>query len=83
MSYYDTFFQASMVVALCRIAFDRRRRMHSQGQVMGGTVGDFSWERLHEWGIKAVFGYPGDGINGLLGALSRAKGKVRFIQARH
>ncbi len=50
---------------------------------MGRTVGDFFWERLHEWGIKNVFGYPGDGINGLLGAMNRAGGKVRFIQVRH
>src|SRR6478609_8487258 len=50
---------------------------------MGGTVGDFFWERLHEWGVKMVFGYPGDGINGLLGAMNRADGKVRLIQVRH
>ncbi|HEX7967414.1 MAG TPA: thiamine pyrophosphate-binding protein, partial [Stellaceae bacterium] len=50
---------------------------------MSRTVGDFFWERLHEWGVKTVFGYPGDGINGLLGAMNRANGKVRFIQVRH
>jgi pyruvate dehydrogenase (quinone) len=50
---------------------------------MSRTVGDFFWERLYEWGIRTVFGYPGDGINGLLGAMDRAEGKVRFIQVRH
>jgi pyruvate dehydrogenase (quinone) len=50
---------------------------------MSRTVGDFFWERLYEWGVRTVFGYPGDGINGLLGAMSRAEGKVRFIQVRH
>ncbi|MBV9735451.1 MAG: thiamine pyrophosphate-requiring protein, partial [Acidisphaera sp.] len=50
---------------------------------MSKTVGDFFWERLHEWGVRIVFGYPGDGINGLLGAMARAEGKVRFIQVRH
>jgi pyruvate dehydrogenase (quinone) len=48
------------------------------------TVGDFFWERLHQWGVRCVFGYPGDGINGLLGGLSRfGTDKIRFIQVRH
>lgn len=36
---------------------------------MSGTVGDFFVRRLHEWGVRRIFGYPGDGINGVLGAL--------------
>jgi pyruvate dehydrogenase (quinone) len=47
------------------------------------TVGDFVVERLHAWGIRRLYGYPGDGINGVFGALNRAKGKIEFIQARH
>ncbi len=47
------------------------------------TVADHLLERLREWGVERVFGYPGDGINGLLGAFSRADDKPRFIQARH
>jgi pyruvate dehydrogenase (quinone) len=50
---------------------------------MSQTVGDFIVQRLHQWGVRHVFGYPGDGINGVFGGLSRAEGKVRFIQARH
>jgi pyruvate dehydrogenase (quinone) len=50
---------------------------------MGQTVGDFIVERLHAWGVKKIFGYPGDGINGVFGALNRADGKIEFIQARH
>ena len=50
---------------------------------MSQTVGDFFWERLHEWGVRRVFGYPGDGINGLLGALQRMDGKIELIQTRH
>ncbi|MBS0421376.1 MAG: thiamine pyrophosphate-requiring protein [Proteobacteria bacterium] len=50
---------------------------------MSETVGDFLVERLHAWGVRVMFGYPGDGINGVFGALNRAKGKIRFIQARH
>lgn len=50
---------------------------------MSMTVGDFVVERLHAWGVRKIFGYPGDGINGVLGGLQRAKGKIEFIQARH
>ncbi|WP_413790743.1 MULTISPECIES: thiamine pyrophosphate-requiring protein [unclassified Pseudomonas] len=50
---------------------------------MSMTVGDFLVERLYEWGVRRIYGYPGDGINGVFGALNRAQGKIRFIQARH
>ena len=50
---------------------------------MSKTCGDFLVERLHAWGVRRIFGYPGDGINGFLGALNRADGKIEFIQARH
>ncbi len=49
---------------------------------MTETVSDFLVERLHEWGVRKIFGYPGDGINGVFGALQRS-GKIDFIQARH
>lgn len=47
------------------------------------TVGDFVWRRLKEWGVDRVFGYPGDGINGLMGALDRRDGDIDFVQVRH
>src|SRR3954469_19695832 len=50
---------------------------------MSKTVGDFVIQRLHAWGVRHIFGYPGDGINGVFGALNRADGKIQFIQARH
>ena len=50
---------------------------------MSSTVGDFIVGRLHEWGVQRVFGYPGDGINGLMGAFGRASGQFDFIRARH
>ena len=50
---------------------------------MSQTVGDFVVERLHAWGVLRVFGYPGDGINGVFGALNRASDKIAFVQARH
>jgi pyruvate dehydrogenase (quinone) len=40
-------------------------------------------ERLHAWGVRRVFGYPGDGINGLMGAFDRIGERMEFIQARH
>src|ERR1700739_1448157 len=50
---------------------------------MAQTVGDFLVARLYAWGVRRIFGYPGDGINGVFGALNRTKGKIEFIQARH
>jgi pyruvate dehydrogenase (quinone) len=50
---------------------------------MSQTVGDFLVQRLHQWGVRHIFGYPGDGINGVFGALNRAEGKIQFVQARH
>src|SRR5882757_920307 len=49
---------------------------------MAQTVGDFLVDRLHQWGVRILFGYPGDGINGVFGALNRADKKIEFIQAR-
>ncbi|HEU4375413.1 MAG TPA: thiamine pyrophosphate-requiring protein [Telluria sp.] len=46
------------------------------------TVGDFVMQRLAAWGVRRIFGYPGDGINGLIGALGRQQ-HIEFIQARH
>jgi pyruvate dehydrogenase (quinone) len=50
---------------------------------MSKTVGDQILERLAAWGVSHVFGYPGDGINGLMGAFNRNDHGCRFIQARH
>jgi pyruvate dehydrogenase (quinone) len=47
------------------------------------TVADYLLERIREWGVEQVFGYPGDGINGIVGALGRADDSPRFIQSRH
>ncbi|OBI69229.1 thiamine pyrophosphate-requiring protein [Mycolicibacterium fortuitum] len=50
---------------------------------MSDTVGDVLLARLREWGVSQVFGYPGDGINGLLAAWQRADDRPQFVQARH
>jgi pyruvate dehydrogenase (quinone) len=49
---------------------------------MADKVGDFLIRRLHQWGVRRIYGYPGDGINGILGALSR-QSAVEFVQTRH
>jgi pyruvate dehydrogenase (quinone) len=50
---------------------------------MSKTVADFLLERLTEWGVNRIYGFPGDGINGIVAALSRADDKPKFIQVRH
>jgi pyruvate dehydrogenase (quinone) len=52
-------------------------------QTMSDTVGDFLVKRLCEWGVRRIYGYPGDGINGIMAALRQAGDQPRFIQARH
>ncbi|MEA2568452.1 MAG: hypothetical protein QOI24_453 [Acidobacteriota bacterium] len=47
------------------------------------TTADFLVARLGEWGVRRIYGYPGDGINGIMGALDRADGAIDFVQVRH
>jgi pyruvate dehydrogenase (quinone) len=47
------------------------------------NVADHLLERLVEWGVRRVYGYPGDGINGIMGAFDRASDRIKFVQARH
>lgn len=50
---------------------------------MKHTVGDFIVARLVEWGVRRVYGYPGDGINGVMGAIDRAGDAMSYVQVRH
>ena len=53
---------------------------------MAKLTSDFFVERLKAWGVTRIFGYSGDGINGVLGALQRAEKAgegIEFIQVRH
>ena len=50
---------------------------------MAETVGDDLVARLQEWGITRLYGFPGDGINGILGALRKSGDKPQFVQTRH
>jgi pyruvate dehydrogenase (quinone) len=46
-------------------------------------VADFVLARLREWGVHRVYGYPGDGINAIIGAFDRAGSDPELIQVRH
>jgi pyruvate dehydrogenase (quinone) len=50
---------------------------------MAQNVSDFIWHRLSEWGLKRVYGYPGDGVGGLDVALEKAKDIMEYVQVRH
>jgi pyruvate dehydrogenase (quinone) len=50
---------------------------------MAELVADFLIKRITEWGLKRIYGFPGDGINGIIGAIDRAGDKVDYVQVRH
>jgi pyruvate dehydrogenase (quinone) len=50
---------------------------------MAATVGDFVLKRLAAWGVKRIYGYPGDGINGVVGAFGHSDTGIEFFQVRH
>ncbi len=50
---------------------------------MSQTVADFLLQRLSDWGIRRVYGYPGDGINGIMGAMGRAAERFDYVRVRH
>ena len=50
---------------------------------MAKRTADFVLERLLENGVRRIYGYPGDGINAIVGALDRFKEKLEFVQVRH
>jgi pyruvate dehydrogenase (quinone) len=50
---------------------------------MAKLTADFVLERLAANGVRRIYGYPGDGINAIVGALERHKDKIEFVQVRH
>jgi thiamine pyrophosphate-dependent acetolactate synthase large subunit-like protein len=50
---------------------------------MSVNVSDFPIQRLNEWGIRRIYGFPSDGVNGIIGAIGRAGEKVDYVQVRH
>ena len=56
----------------------------SRERAITKTISDFVLARLGQWGVRRLFGYPGDGINALLSAVGRLEdGMLDFIQVRH
>src|SRR6185369_10653931 len=49
---------------------------------MAQSTSEFLLARLKEWGVRRIYGYPGDGINGIMGALERHP-SMKFVQVRH
>lgn len=52
-------------------------------KTMSQKVSDYLLERLLSWNVKRIYGFPGDGINGIMGAMNRADNKLNFTQVRH
>jgi len=50
---------------------------------MSLNVSDHLLQRLTQWDIRRIYGYPGDGINGLMGAMDRAENRFEFIRVSH
>src|SRR3982750_1959058 len=50
---------------------------------MAQDVSHFILNRLADWGVRRIYGYPGDGINGLLGAFHDVGDRLEFVQVRH
>src|SRR5690349_6173267 len=61
---------------------DQRRKGRTP-DTMADTVSDALVERLAAWGVRRIYGYPGDGINGVIGALDRAGDRIEFVEPRH
>ena len=50
---------------------------------MAETASDYLIKRITQWGLKRIYGYPGDGINGIIGAIDRAGDAIDYVQVRH
>src|SRR5262245_41974360 len=50
---------------------------------MARTTADVLADRLIDWGVRVVFGLPGDGINGIMEALRTRQDSISFVQVRH
>ena len=50
---------------------------------MAVTASDVLVDRLMDWGVRVIFGLPGDGINGIMEALRTRQDRVTFVQVRH
>jgi len=66
-----------------------RSLLSRQELKLSQTVSDHLLERLTTGGVHRIYGYPGDGINGIMGAMNRAggaldgSGPLEYVQVRH
>jgi pyruvate dehydrogenase (quinone) len=65
------------------LTFEHAEQKEWSGGIMAKTTADVLVERLIDWGVKTIFGIPGDGINGVMEALRTRQDEIRFIQVRH
>jgi pyruvate dehydrogenase (quinone) len=70
---------------LCKTKFHAAisGRVSTKGRAMNKNVSDYLIERLNAWGLRRIYGFPGDGINGIMGALGRAEDRIDYVQVRH
>jgi hypothetical protein len=61
----------------------RARRAREREVPVSETVACYMLKRLTAWGVKRVYAYPGDGIDGLLGAFHEVGDELEFVQTRH
>src|SRR5437764_5805696 len=67
-----------------RASTSRRVLQPRRRAEMAENVAEFMLHRLHDqWGVNRIYGYPGDGISGLMGAFAELDGKPEFVQVRH
>ena len=50
---------------------------------MAKVAAELLVERLIHWGVDTIFGFPGDGVNGIFEALRTHQDVIRFVQVRH
>src|SRR3569623_3549589 len=63
--------------------YHRRSAAEARRLGMSYTTADFFLHRLREWGVRRDYGYPGDGINGNMGAIERNEGVMALVKSRH
>ena len=66
-----------------RCALPHTGMVSKEGKTMAKRTADILVERLIEWGVDTIFGFPGDGVNGIFESLRTHQDKIRFIQVRH
>src|ERR1041385_1692765 len=69
-------------IRACLLSRLEATSLHASSRMSSQTTAEFLLERLKQWGIHRIYGYPGDGINGIMGAFERVE-DLDFIQVRH